>query len=332
MTGNVLGLDIGGANLKAACVEPANAVARSRPFALWRDPAGLADALSSLLRDLPEADAVAATMTGELCDCFATKSQGVLHILTAVEAVAAGRPVRVWGTDGAFHDPPDVRESPLTAAASNWLALATWAGRLAPRGGAVLLDVGSTTTDIIPLRDGAPVARGPTDRARLASGELVYTGARRTPLCSLVHEGVAAELFASTLDAYLILGEVPEDADDADTADGRPATRPHAHARLARMICEDAEGLSEADARRLAGEFRRVQRDLILRSFAEVAGRCHPDVVLTAGSGEHVAGAVARMWQREHPCEVRSLGEALGPALSTAACAYAAAVLGGERR
>jgi len=67
-------------------------------------------------------------------------------------------------------------------AAANWLALATYAGRLAPRGPAVLLDVGSTTTDVIPLQDGTPVPRGRTDPERLESKELVYTGVRRTPL------------------------------------------------------------------------------------------------------------------------------------------------------
>ena len=34
----------------------------------------------------PAADRLAVTMTGELCDCFRTKAEGVLHILAAVDA------------------------------------------------------------------------------------------------------------------------------------------------------------------------------------------------------------------------------------------------------
>src|SRR6202030_2937868 len=110
----------------------------------------------------------------------------------------------------------------------------------APRGSGLLIDVGSTTTDVIPLSGGRAVPRGVTDAARLQTSELVYTGARRTPVCALVHEGVAAELFATTLDVYLTLGAFAEDS-STDTADGRPATRPRAHARLARMRGGDAE-------------------------------------------------------------------------------------------
>ena len=56
----VLGLDVGGANLKAAHT---NGSARSRPFPLWKAPAALPDALRDLLRDWPPYDALALTMT-----------------------------------------------------------------------------------------------------------------------------------------------------------------------------------------------------------------------------------------------------------------------------
>ena len=73
-----LGLDIGGANLKAA---DGRGWARSVPFALWRDPQGLAEALATLVESAPTAERLAVTMTGELCDCFRSKAEGVRHIL-----------------------------------------------------------------------------------------------------------------------------------------------------------------------------------------------------------------------------------------------------------
>src|SRR5262245_28908054 len=97
-----LGLDIGGANLKAA---HATGATRLRPFALWKDPRGLAGALRDLLAGLPAADALAVTMTGELCDCFPSKREGVHAILDAVADVAEGRDVRVWRTDGRLVPP-----------------------------------------------------------------------------------------------------------------------------------------------------------------------------------------------------------------------------------
>src|SRR5438105_7905499 len=154
----VLGLDIGGANLKAA--HSAGIVAL-QPFELWKDPGGLAQALRDLLAALPRADALAVTMTGELCDCFETKRQGVNAILDAVEAAAGPGVIRVWRTDGRLVDVATARRTPLQTAAANWLALATYAGRFAPDGPALVIDIGSTTADILPL-----VARRPAPRRR----------------------------------------------------------------------------------------------------------------------------------------------------------------------
>src|SRR5262245_3950799 len=97
MTRSVLGLDIGGANLKAAHT---NGQISVQPFALWKHPGLLSDALTALVRKFPPANLWAVTMTGELCDCFATKREGVNAILDAVATVAGSEPVRVWQTDG----------------------------------------------------------------------------------------------------------------------------------------------------------------------------------------------------------------------------------------
>src|SRR5689334_2443927 len=110
MARSFLGLDVGGANLKAA---HSDGEARSVPFALWKDPAGLPAALAELAGDLPESDALAVTMTGELCDCFESSSDGVRAILDAVASAAGTKPVRVWDHDGLFVDLERAREEPL---------------------------------------------------------------------------------------------------------------------------------------------------------------------------------------------------------------------------
>src|SRR6516165_810475 len=180
MPGEVLGLDIGGAHLKAASTHRS---AIQVPFELWRQPSALPDALRSLLARWPRYDAIAVTMTGELCDCFATRSDGVEFILTALQTAANTAPIRVWQTDGRFASTVEARALPLAVASANWLALAMFAGRYALAGSALVIDVGSTTSDIVPIVNGVPVPRGRTDQERLRLGELVYTGVRRTPVC-----------------------------------------------------------------------------------------------------------------------------------------------------
>jgi probable H4MPT-linked C1 transfer pathway protein len=317
MPPRVLGLDVGGANLKAAHSDSA---AHTVPFALWRNPAGLADALRALLAQLPAADRLAVTMTGELCDCFESKRQGVSAILDAV-AAASPLPLRVWGTDGRFTDPETARAQPLRMASANWLALATFAGRHVLQGPALLLDIGSTTTDIVPLRDGGPTPIGRTDPERMRSGELVYRGVRRTPLCVL-SDVAAAELFATTQDVFLALGTTPEDPSDRDTADGRPATRAAAHARLARMLCADLESTSEKERLDLAGYFAFRLTEALARAVRHVAQRYFlddkPSAAVVSGSGEFLARRVLRPLRGGPPWRVTSLAAKLGPEVSTA--------------
>jgi probable H4MPT-linked C1 transfer pathway protein len=327
---NVLGLDIGGANLKAA---HSSGLALSLPFALWKTPALLPDALGRLLGNMPSLDALAVTMTGELCDCFENRRQGVLAILDALTAVAGQTPIRIWRNDGRFVDVAAARATPLQTASANWLALATFAGRYAAKGPALLIDIGSTTTDIVPLVDGWPRPKGRTDRERLFSSELVYTGARRTPLCSLVNDPMAAELFATTLDAYLLLDHMPEDAADTNTADGRPATKAHAEARLARMLCADLETSTAEERRSLAEQVLQIQSMMLGYAINNVA-RCLPalpQTVLFAGEGEFLIRLALESQHRIPPCRVVSLSRELGPAISRAACAYAVAILAAEK-
>jgi probable H4MPT-linked C1 transfer pathway protein len=241
-------------------------------------------------------------------------------------------PLRVWRSDGRFCGPAEAKAEPLAVASANWHALATFAGCFAPVGPALLLDVGTTTTDVIPLRDGVPVPLGRTDAERLRSGELVYKGWRRTPLCALTDGAGAAELFATTLDVFLILCFVAEDEADTDTADGRPATWACAHARLARMLGADADtcGLWER-LEFAAAIYRRLVRLIVEQGLERVVGRTGPPrCVVLGGSGEFLGRLALAEWQLE-PCEQMSLAERLGPAVSAGACAHAVAVLARER-
>lgn len=326
-----IGLDIGGANLKAAT---SAGRALSRPFALWKHPDRLADELAAVAAELRPTGPVAVTMTGELCDCFETKRDGVRHILAAVARTIPADRSGIWSTRGRFLSVEEAAKRPLEVAAANWHALATYAGRFAPEGFALLIDTGSTTTDVIPLRDGCPVPMGRTDTDRLHSGELVYTGVRRTPVCSLLGPLVMAEFFATVHDAYIRLGMLPEEPENCESADGRPMTARHSHARLARMIGGDPEVTSEATTLALARDVRQRQVEVLQAGLARVCARNgdRPRTVIVSGSGEFLArAAVEASWAGEgRGPQVLALSEKLGPNRSAAACAYAVAVLAAE--
>jgi probable H4MPT-linked C1 transfer pathway protein len=310
------------------------------PFEVWKRPEDLPLAIGSIAAILPPSSATALTMTAELCDCYPTKRVGVNAVVDAVLQALPGRSLAIWGIDGAFHTVGEIRENPLLAAAANWLALAQLAARLAPEDAAILIDIGSTTTDLVPMARGTVAARGRSDTERLQTGELVYAGVRRTPIHALATElpvrgvptGLAAELFASTLDVYLTLGDTASNPLDLSTADGRPATVEAAHDRLARMVGADREGFSADDAREFAMAADRCLTDRLVR-VAERACRAtigRPAVAIIAGSGDFLAARVARgVIEPNGP--ILSLNEAWGPAASAAGCAYAVVRLAVER-
>ena len=335
---HVIGLDIGGANLKAA---HSDGPCRSVPFPVWREPNRLAEALRELIADWLPCQGLALTMTAELADCFATKAEGVDAILSSVTEVAGGLPVAVWQTAGEFVDIDVAREFPLLTAAANWHALATFGGRVAPTGSALLIDIGSTTTDIIPIVDGLPSPAGRTDGERLISGELVYSGVRRTPLCAIAQtvptaEGqsaVAAELFATTLDVYLLTGDLSEAPEDCNTANGQPATIDCSHDRLARLLCRDRTELSLDEARRVASYLADEQQRQIIDAIDRVLNTLpeSPAAVILSGSGSFLAARIASAHPSLTAASHHRLADLFSADTATAACAFALARLAAEQ-
>lgn len=332
----ILAFDIGGANLKAA---DGAGYAATRVFPLWQRPCELARALAEMLVAAPAAQHIVATMTGELADCFANKSEGVRAIVGGLMDAAAPRTIEIYLTDGSFVPPRAALEKPLMAAASNWHALAAFAGRFTAGGPGVLIDIGSTTADLIPIVDGRPATCGRTDPERLAAGELVYTGVERSPVCAIVRTLpwrnaaclVAQEVFATALDAYVLRGEIPEDIRNTSTADGRPATRAAAHDRLARMVCADRELFDFDDARAAADVVADAQLEMLCRA-ARAVGRRMPSLaqtIILSGQGEFLAYRVAQsVWLNARTV---SLTDHFGPDVSRVATAHALAVLARER-
>jgi probable H4MPT-linked C1 transfer pathway protein len=333
-----VGLDIGGANIKAA---HSAGSARTVPFEVWKRPDELGQAIAAIVATLPLCRHAAVTMTAELCDCFPTKKRGVNAVLDAVSEALPGWTIRVWGADGAFHAVEEARERTPLVAAANWLALAILVARLVPEERGILIDIGTTTTDLIPLDRGTVAARGRSDTERLQCGELVYAGVRRTPICALATElplrgqstGLAAELFASTLDVYLVLGDIESNPLDLSTPDGRPSTADAARDRLARMVGTDRDGFSSADA--LA--FAQAADSTLLDRLATAADRaCGPTIgrpaaAVIAGSGDFLARRLALRILEPH-ATILSLKEAWGGVASSAGCAYALVQLVAEQQ
>ena len=330
-----LGIDIGGANLKYAS---SRGQAMAIEFPLWNRPNDLADQIAADLLKFPDTSHVHATMTGELADCFLNREIGVRHITDQLGQATARRGLpapRYYCVDGHLHSPESAVKNVDGVAAANWHALAEYVARqyrtLFPDGG-LLVDIGSTTTDLIPFRDGTVVTDSRTDFDRLSEGSLVYVGGGRTPVCSIVdrlpRDGkmipVMREVFATMDDARLLLGYRSPDRSDLASADGKPRDEFHAANRMARMIGLDHRSVTIDVATDLAKHVHSSARNLIDRAVTKletdglVESRCplvisgHADDLLT----ETLCGRA-----------IVSLRQILGDKLSRCAPAFALASL-----
>ena len=256
--------------------------------------------LREVAAEAGEADAVAITMTAELSDAFRTKREGVAFVLAAAEEALGDRPLSVLTTAGELVPMGEARARPWDVAAANWMATALAVADAYPD--ALLIDVGSTTADIVPIAAGRVAATGHDDLARLLAGELVYTGVLRTNLAAIAPRvpvrgewcPVSSEYFAISADVHLVLGHLAPEAYDCPTPDGRPAAAAFARERIARLVCSDADQLDAGEIDAIAAFLAGEQLRQIEEAARRVEGPLPPEApVVAVGAGAFLGREVA---------------------------------------
>jgi (4-(4-[2-(gamma-L-glutamylamino)ethyl]phenoxymethyl)furan-2-yl)methanamine synthase len=304
---SIIGWDIGGVNIKAARLRHGHAapVLRSASVAyeVQRDPGILAPMLRAAAEEVgyDPGDVHGVTMTAELSQAFRTKREGVGFVLDAMEAAFPDSHQYTYAVDGQFVGPLEARRQPLMVGASNWSATAHWVARTIPT--CVLIDIGTTSTDLIPIIDGRVVAAGHTDPERLLTGELVYSGALRTPAEAVLKRvplwggeaGVSADGFALIGDAHVWRNELSSHDYTCRAPDGRPATRVFAAERLARMVCADREMLDDSAIDGIAGALAEAQVGTIVQAIQRTLARWPViSLAVVTGLGDFIAENAAR--------------------------------------
>jgi probable H4MPT-linked C1 transfer pathway protein len=330
----MIGWSLCGANIKSACVEGDRVAAVTQtPCPLIQDRRKFDEAFGQALAGLPAAELHAVTMTGELSDVFADRQEGVSYLS---RMVAQALPhVMIYAGRAGFVSPQDAFNHVGGIASANWHASASLAARRHDEG--LLVDIGTTTADLIPFRDRVVASSGYSDAERLQTGELVYTGVVRTPVMAIAQDAtfrgrkqrITAERFATMADVYRLTGELPEDADPHPTADQRGKSREESAGRLSRMLGMDASDAEISDWIALASDFAGRQLALLHKAVIQVLTAADLPAgapIVGAGCGRFLAHRLAESTGRPYS-DFSDLINADPQARETAArCAPAVAV------
>lgn len=315
----IIGIDVGGANTKISSAD--GSIAESYYLPLWKKK-DIKSLLEGRRSKYTGADAVGVVMTGELSDCFASKDHGVRFIADAILSVF--NDVHFLDANGTF-----VSSVSEAIAATNWVASANLIGTEFPD--ALFMDIGSTTSDIIPIVDGVPRA-AKTDFERLKRNELVYSGILRTNVATILDRvmldgpsvcRISSELFAITADVYSVLGDISEADYTCETPDGAGRDVESAMRRIARVVCCDMKEICNEDLAHIAKQIKEHQVQNLVDATLEVCGRFDCGVIIAGGLGEFLAEDVARRLNLKYI----SLSNRYGKGISSVFPAYAVARL-----
>jgi len=333
----IYGWDLGGAHVKLASIDRDGRLNRAVqiPCELWLGLDRLEAALREAVGDAAPQAMHAMTMTGELVDLFPDRPAGVAAITDTFLRTLGAKQAEVFTGTG-FIAARDAAERWQDIASANWLATANLVAKLVPQ--ALVIDAGSTTTDIVVVSNGEVHAQGRNDHTRLASEELVYTGVARTPVMAVAQRvpfagqwiGVMAEYFATMADVYRITGELNPAFDQHRTADGRGKSKEESMRRLARMIGCDLEPAAPVDFERLAAWLAHAQREQVRRACDRQLSRGLLDPhapVVGLGVGRFLVARIAVELGREYrdfaalagvAPELQDVVDVCGPAFAVA--------------
>ena len=347
----IIGLDVGGANIKAVKISVHNHEIKilsifREYFPLWvYGKNGLERKLKDIKKGMVghERYYVAVCMTAELSDVYRIKKEGVEHIVkSSAEIFNDAIDIGFISSDMRVLSSYEAIENYLKVAGANWAASAWFLEKHSYRlniENSIFIDVGSTTTTIIPIINGKAMVRGFTDFEKLIVGELVYTGALRSNVIGIVRKvplkglyaRVCNERFALIGDVNLILGNISSTEYTTETADGRGTSVVEAMERLARVACGDAVVLNGFEIREMARYIYEMQIYTVFEALMQIRSyiaslALDPSLfkVIMAGIGRFLVREAARRADFKVIIEIDDL---IGAQISSVFPAYAAAMM-----
>ncbi len=236
-----IGWDIGGANTKYCILNDNTIDCKIKSCELWRTTKEIQKLISEIHKKFSNKYNIinAISMSGEMCDIFPTRELGVKQILSFFNNQKSDN--YVFSKNKKFIKINKNISSDLIAS-MNWLAVATYLKNFNKN--IIGIDLGSTTTDVLLVKNNKIFNKRKNDFTGLSSYELIYTGCLRTPILAIANKikmrnkfyNVIPENFASIADVYNVLSVIPYKYNYTNSSDNRPKTNYYSMKRLARIF------------------------------------------------------------------------------------------------
>ena len=302
-----LGLDIGGAHLKA-CLIKNDTFLKLIKADLFKTP--IWESKNSLVLILRKIEKqwnirgdvqINITMTAEMADCFKNRREGVQNILSIIKRTLSAGNLKIYSAKGLKNIKTTFKNYKQFASA-NWYATADILSKLEKN--CFLIDIGSTTTDIVPIKCGKILSpTSSTDHLRLQRGELVYLGVFRTSLSSIKKQllfrskmtNVIRENFASTADLFRLTEKINSKYDLYPTQDGKSKSKLATRQRLARIIGLDANDVTTEELNGFALQIKQIFVSEIIENLEKVRrhySMCSGTPIIVTGSGKFLAAEI----------------------------------------
>lgn len=289
-----LGIDIGGAHLKVIGIDKNNKVqfVDYSNCRIWEDIRLLKEKFVCLSKTFGnESIKCGITMSAELCDNFKSRKHGALILTEKCKHLKFNNFFYVKSSK-TFLKEPKFKE----LISMNWHSV----GRLFEKKveNAIIVDFGSTTTDLICIKNKKLVNKFFDDFSRINNFELLYTGFTRTPIFGITNEicigknklKIIPEFFSNTSDVYRILKKLKRKIDIDITADRSQKTIKDSFRRLSRSFGFDYHNKYQVKLKQICNEISSTQLNQIMNAVKKLEDRFSMKnfTVISSGIGQEV--------------------------------------------
>ncbi len=282
----IIGWDIGGAHIKAIKIDfKKKNVKKEQIYSpVWKNISYLKKSIKLLKKKLGKSDFHAVTMTAELSDIFFNRYVGTKYIINLTSKLFSKNNVYFYNYKKNFLKKKNAIKETSSINSMNWHASANLLSKYISN--CLLIDIGSTTTDIIPIKNGKIVSKGSNDSKRLKNKELLYLGALRTPITALEkHKNIIYEDFSNVADIYRILGKIPKKLDKIPTQDNKKKDKHSSARRLARVYGQDYRKKDFKKWKKISSLLEKKQKKILKENINKIKRIFFKKKVKIVGAG-----------------------------------------------